>query len=160
MSEKQVKAKPRGKPFTGADDPRRGTGGRLPSEASITHWLKKFSGMTAAEVAEACEVYAKEFRKYGKGKMTTAGVIAARAILGLMYETNPKVLAQVLDRTEGKVALPIVPMTWQEWCEKEGIDAAGIFNAIVAAAAGQDASASAEPTPDRSSADGEANSGA
>lgn len=124
---------PEGRKFK-KNEPSPNPKGRPKNEASITYWLNKFQGMSSLEVAEACEVYAKEFRKF-KGEMTTAGIIAARALLTLMNETEAKVFATVLDRTDGKLVTPIATMTWKEYLEQQGQDAAAVFDRLVAAAA-------------------------
>lgn len=99
----------RGKPFQkGADARRTKTGaaanpnGRPKDQASITYWLKQFAGMSPVQVAEHCEVYAKELRKH-PGELPIAGVIAARMLMQQMDEPQPGVLGQVLDRTDGPV---------------------------------------------------------
>lgn len=109
MSDKTAnKAKPRGKPFTGADDPRRAKAGpgRPKDENSPTYWLKKFSGMTPQEVAEYCTAYATEFRKL-KGPMPMASLVAARMLLTLVSDSDSRALPVYFDRTDGKLNQPI-----------------------------------------------------
>jgi len=153
-SEVGYKHPPKDKQFkSGAPSPN--PKGRPKNEASITYWLNKFQGMSPLEVAEACEVYAKEFRKF-KGEMTTASIIAARALLTLMNETEAKVFATILDRTDGKLVTPIATMTWKEYLEQQGLDAAAVFNGLVAAAAAaeHDAARTVGADADRSASGG------
>jgi len=77
-------------------------GGRPKNEQSITYWLKEFGAMTPAQLAELCEDYAKELRKI-KGNMSMFAHIAVRTLMGQINEPSPGLLAQLLDRTEGKV---------------------------------------------------------
>lgn len=123
-SDKGYGKPPRGKPFVkGAPSPN--PHGRPKDAASVTYWLRTFAGMSPVEVAEHCEIYAKELRKR-QGNMTTAAIIAARAIMTLMDETDPKVLAQLLDRTDGKLATTLDIHDWREAAAAQGIPAAAI----------------------------------
>ena len=88
--------------------------------------------MTGVEVAEACTVYAKEFRKAGKS-LPLFAVIAARALLTLMNESEARLMGHVLDRTEGKVAQPI-DLGWRELARQQGQDPEVIFRELVNAA--------------------------
>lgn len=99
----------RGKPFQKGADPRRkkmgaaaNPNGRPPNEASITYWLRQFAGMSPVQVADYCEVFAKELRKH-PGDLPMAGVIAARILMQQIDEPQPGVLGHLLDRTDGTV---------------------------------------------------------
>ncbi len=123
---------PKGKRFVkGAPSPN--PHGRPKDEASVTYWLKTFSGMSPIEVAEHCEIYAHELRRK-KGNMTTAAIIAARVIMTLMDETEPKVLGQLLDRTDGKLATAIDIHDWREAAKAQGMSDADIEAATERAA--------------------------
>ena len=123
---------PKGKPFVkGAASPN--PAGRPKDAASVTYWLKTFAGMSPVEVAEHCEIYAKELRRK-TGNMTTAAIIAARAIMTLMDETDPKVLAQLLDRTDGKLATTLDIHDWRETAKAQGLTDADIEAATEQAA--------------------------
>lgn len=106
----QNNAKPvRGKPFQKGADPRRkkmgaaaNPNGRPPNESSVTYWMRQFAGMSPIQVAEYCEVFAKELRKR-PGELPIAGVIAARILMQQMDEPQPGVLGHLLDRTDGPV---------------------------------------------------------
>lgn len=95
-----------GVPFKKGVDPRRNVTkpgpGRPKDEASITYWMKQFAGMTPVQVADYCEVFAKELRKH-PGELPIAGVIAVRALMQAMDEPQPGMFGHVLDRTEGPV---------------------------------------------------------
>ena len=120
VSKKRVKQKPRGKPFTGADDPRRGRGGRQPNDQSITVWLQKFAGMTGAELAKLCRIYARELEKAGD-ELPLAALIAIRVLMELINDPDARLLGQALDRIDGKVKQPI-ELSWREKLEGIGID--------------------------------------
>ncbi len=126
--------KPRGKPFQSGPDPRRGkSGGRPPNELSITHWLNEFGNKTPGALAKDMEQYAKELKKV-KGEMTMFAHIAIRALMGQINEPSPGLLALILERTEGKVTQPI-DVNWREELEKQGVNPATAFDAMVRAAA-------------------------
>lgn len=97
-----VTAKPRGKPFQPGTDERRNAGGRPLNEQSITYWLREFGKLSPSQVADLFDTYAKELRKV-KGDMSLFAHIAIRALMAQINEPSPGLLAQILDRTEGKV---------------------------------------------------------
>lgn len=115
------KAKPRGKPFTGADDPRRGKGGRKPNAQSITAWLQEFAGMTGVELAELCAIYARELRKAGD-ELPLAALVAIRVLMSLINDPDARLLGQALDRIDGKVIQPVAEMPWREYAKQMGYD--------------------------------------
>lgn len=77
-------------------------GGRPKNQQSITYWLNEFGNMMPAQLAELCETYAKDLRKV-KGEMSMFAHIAVRTLMAQINEPTPGLLAQILDRTEGKV---------------------------------------------------------
>jgi len=91
-------------------------GGRPKKKASIAYWLNEFAQMTGAGAARACIVFAAEFKK-AKGDLPLAAVIAARTLLQLMNDPDPRLLAQVLDRIDGKVSQPVTITYQQEIAE-------------------------------------------
>ena len=115
------KAKPRGKPFTGPDDPRRGKGGRQPNEKSIAFWLQKFAGMTGVELAELCAIYARELRRAGD-ELPLAALVAIRVLMSLINDPDARLLGQALDRIDGKVVQPVAEMPWREYAKQMGYD--------------------------------------
>lgn len=67
--------------------------------------------MSPANVAKECAAFASEFKKF-KGEAPIAALVAARALLTLMYDTDGRVLGTVLDRVDGK--LPTTIKSWQD----------------------------------------------
>lgn len=101
-----------GKPFSGGDDPRRNNGGRPKNKTNITYWMREFGNMTPAEVAERCEIYAKELKR-GGDELPIFGVIAVRALMELMNDPSAgRLFGQVIERLEGK--LPTTIKTWRD----------------------------------------------
>lgn len=92
--------KPRGKPF--AKGQSGNPGGRPKNEQSITYWLREFGQLSPEQLAERCETYSRDLRKV-KGDMSMFAHIALRALMGQINEPTPGLLAQIMDRTEGKV---------------------------------------------------------
>lgn len=115
------KAKPRGKPFTGADDPRRGKGGRRPNAQSITAWLQEFAAMTGVELAGLCTIYSRELRKAGD-ELPLAALVAIRVLMSLINEPDARLLGQALDRIDGKVTQPVTEIPWREYVKQLGYD--------------------------------------
>lgn len=94
----------KGKPFKkGAADERRNAGGRPKNAVSITHWLREFGGMTTAQVADACKLYAAEFKKNDAGELPLAAVLALRMWIALINDPSPGLFSELLDRIDGKV---------------------------------------------------------
>lgn len=118
---------PRGKRFESGKSGN--PGGRPKNQKSITYWLGLFGNMSGEEVAVACEVYAKEFKK-AKGDVPLFAIIAARALLTLMNESEARLLGHVLDRTEGKVTQPL-DVNWRDSARKQGYDPDRLFTALV-----------------------------
>lgn len=78
-------------------------GGRPKNAVSITHWLREFGGMTTAQVADACKLYAAEFKKNDSGELPLAAVLAIRMWMALINEPSPGLFSELLDRIDGKV---------------------------------------------------------
>lgn len=115
------RAKPRGKPFTGANDPRRGKGGRKPNAHSISAWLQEFAGMTGVELAKLCAVYARDLRKAGD-ELPLAALVAIRVLMSLINDPDARLLGQALDRIDGKVTQPVTEIPWREYVRQAGYD--------------------------------------
>lgn len=99
----EAKKRGQGKPFKPGSDQRRNAGGRPKNAESVTHWIREFGGMTTAEVANACKLYAAEFRKNDAGDIPLAGVVALRVWMSLINEPSPGLFSEVMDRVDGKV---------------------------------------------------------
>src|SRR3990167_10273800 len=94
-------AKPRGRPWPAGVSGNPGGRPKI-TDNSITYWLRLYLGMSPSQVADAAETFAKELRKF-KTPMPTAAVIAVNAVNALMNDPDPRLLAHVLDRTDGKL---------------------------------------------------------
>jgi hypothetical protein len=104
-----------GRPFKKGGDERIGPGkpfakgnsgnheGRPRNAVSITYWLKQFGAMTTDQVAEACKLYAAEFKKNDAGELPLAAVLALRMWMALINEPSPGLFSELLDRIDGKV---------------------------------------------------------
>lgn len=101
-------SKPRGKPFAKGDDSRRFTGNRVKNDASPRYWTRKFSGMTGAELAKEITLYAKEFRKMGNA-LPTAAIVAARFILNLANDPDPRSMSLYYEQVDGKQPITFEP---------------------------------------------------
>lgn len=90
--------------FKKGHDPRRNVTkpgpGRPENESSITYWMRQFASMTPVQVADYCEVFAKELRKH-PGDLPIAGVIAVRALMQQMDDPQPGMFGHVIDRIDG-----------------------------------------------------------
>jgi hypothetical protein len=103
MSAKPVKKKKAGgKPFTGADDPRRFKGGRPPDAESITHWLRTFGPMTPVALAELITTWADQLKE-GGDKANFFQLTAARLWMNSVNDGDPRTVEIIQNRLEGKV---------------------------------------------------------
>jgi hypothetical protein len=90
-----------GKPF--AKGSSANPGGRPRNAVSITYWLREFGAMTTEQVAEACKLYAAEFKKNDAGELPLAAVLALRMWMALINDPSPGLFSELLDRIDGKV---------------------------------------------------------
>ena len=78
-------------------------GGKPKNAVSVTHWLREWGGMTTAQAAELCTLYAKELRLHNSGDIPLAGVAALRVWMSIIDEPSPGLIAHILDRIDGPV---------------------------------------------------------
>lgn len=97
-------AKPRGRPFpkgvaqnpTGA--PKRGE--------SWAELFNEIGNMTGEQVADKALMWAGKFKKFPKG-VTLKQLVVIRAYAALLDESNARLLKEVMERAEGKLAQPV-----------------------------------------------------
>lgn len=113
------KRRPRGKPFTGKDDPRNGHG--APKRGlSWKEIIKEVGDLTPQEADEYCHVIAQKIKSLGEG-VTLKQAVVLRVFTALLFEPDARLLAIIMDRDEGKVTLP-VELSWREKLQEVGID--------------------------------------
>jgi hypothetical protein len=121
------------------------------SWAAILTWASNLTGEEAA--ARVPPEMAKFFRPLKDVKLKEA--ISLRVMASLLFEPSSALFNAVMDRVEGKVLQPIAQMTWREYLEQQGLDAATAFNRLVeAAAAAKHAAAGAGGTGSAGSVEG------
>lgn len=121
-------------------------GGRPKNQKSITHWVNEFGNQSPAALSAELKQYAAQLKQV-KGDLPIFGHIAIRTLMALINEPDARLLAQVLDRTEGKVSQPVEVYDWRKELEANGYDASAAFERLVAAIA-------ASPRPDDGRSDG------
>ena len=77
--------------------------GRPRNEVSITYWLKEFGAMTTSQVAEVCQLFAKELRAADSGDLPLSAIVALRAWMSQINEPQPGMFGHLLDRIDGEV---------------------------------------------------------
>lgn len=97
-----VKKKPRGKPFTGRDDPRSNNKGRPPTGESWAELIKEVGSMTGDQVASFAGVLGREFAKLPKD-VTIKTLTVIRVFGALLNDPQPGLLNAFMERVEGKV---------------------------------------------------------
>ena len=98
------RAKPRGKPFTGADDPRRGKGGRKQNAISLTAISRDFLAMTPKAIGQQCVALASRYNELGSGDgVTMAQYIMASFLLALANDPQPGNMRELWRRVDGEV---------------------------------------------------------
>ena len=122
-----AKKKPRGRPFTGKDDPRNGPGApkRGQSWKEIIHEIGE---MTPDEARQIC---AQLFTKVNlHDEVTLKQAVVMRVYAALLFDPQPGLLNAFMERVEGKVAQPITQMTDEQLREYVaaaiGIDLSGV----------------------------------
>lgn len=110
-----AKKKPRGKPFTGKDDPRNGPGApkRGGSMAEAYEWVLSMSPDTVADVLEinGKSDLSRQFRQMPRGIQNQI-LLAMRVFAAAMFEPQAAMLNHIIDRVDGPVKIPIE--TWQD----------------------------------------------
>ena len=96
-------------------------GGRPKNQQSITYWLNEFGNMTPVQAGKLFKLLARELDK-GGDELPVFAIVALRTLVSLMNEPTPGLIAQVLDRTEGKVADKLILEDWRAEAAKYGAD--------------------------------------
>ena len=112
-----AKAKPRGKPFTGKNDPRNNLAGAPKRGESWQEIIKRIGDMTPVEAADHANEIAKQLRKIGGG-LTLKEAVVVRVYAALLFEPQASLLNSFMERAEGKVAQPIegnIGLTWKDF---------------------------------------------
>lgn len=97
-----TKGKPRGKPFSGADDPRRNSGGRPRDGESFASIAREILSMTGPQVAETCTAFAKDMKALPEN-VSLRWLLTLRLVQSLINEPSPGLFEQLADRTDGPV---------------------------------------------------------
>lgn len=98
----KAKAKPRGKPFTGRDDPRVNLKGAPKRGESWTEIIKRYGEMTPGEAAQESMELARKLLSIGEG-VTLKQAVVLRVYAALLFEPQASLLNAFLDRAEGTV---------------------------------------------------------
>ena len=109
--------KPRGKPFTGKNDPRNNLAGAPKRGESWAEIIKRIGEMTPVEAADRANEIAKQLRKLGGG-LTLKEAVVIRVYAALMFDPNASLLNSFMERAEGKVVQPVsgnIGLTWSEF---------------------------------------------
>ncbi len=101
-----AKKKPRGKPFSGRDDPRNNINGAPKRGESWGEIIKRIGEMTPQEAAESARAIAGKLASMGNG-ITLKEAVVIRVYASLLFEPQPGLLNSFMDRAEGKVTEPI-----------------------------------------------------
>ncbi len=112
--------KPRGKPFQPGNDPRRGkSGGRPPSQHSLTYWLKEIGNTSPAALADQFTLYAEQLKQ--GGDLPFFALLSVRMLMAMANEPDVALLQLLFERTEGKVADVASEMPWDEFAKTNGV---------------------------------------
>lgn len=101
-----TKKKPRGRPFTGKNDPRSNNKGAPKRGESWAEIIKRVGEYTPSEAAERSLSLAKQLLEIGDG-VTLKEAVTLRVYAALLFEPQPGLFNSVMERTEGKVSQPI-----------------------------------------------------
>jgi hypothetical protein len=143
------KAKPRGKPWPkGVSGNPAGAPKRGESWAEI---IKEFGDMTPVEISERVTALARDLRQYGSGATMKQAVIA-RVYAALMYDPQPGLLNSFMDRTDGKVTVPVDVTTDGDKITKVEFD----YGKLIGSIAPRPEEDPETPSQDESSVHGEA----
>ena len=96
-----TKKKPRGKPFTGKNDPRNGDGAPKRGE-SWAELIKSIGEMDGKQVADFAGKLGREFNTLPQG-VTLKTLVVIRVYGALLNDPQPGLLGAFMDRAEGKV---------------------------------------------------------
>lgn len=97
-----AKKKPRGKPFTGRNDPRINLAGAPKRGESWAEIIDRIGNMTPAEAAEHAQSIAGKLKNMG-GAMTLKEAVVIRGYAALLFEPTSSLMNVYMDRTDGKV---------------------------------------------------------
>jgi hypothetical protein len=103
LNSEKPKKRPRGKPFTGKDDPRRNNAGAPLRGQSWAELFSEIGELTPEDlIAKALPQWVAAFKKMPKG-VTLRQLVVIRAYAALLDESNARLLKEVMERSEGKV---------------------------------------------------------
>jgi hypothetical protein len=102
QNNKVAAKKPRGKPFSGADDPRRNNGGRPKDGESFASIAREILSMTGPQVADTCTMFADQMKVLPEN-VTLRWLLTLRLVQSLINEPSPGLFEQLADRTDGPV---------------------------------------------------------
>lgn len=128
---KSAKKKPRGKPFTGKDDPRNGPGApkRGQSWAEI---IKEIGELTPDEARAMSQ---KIFAQIQLGnEITLKQAVVLRVYASMLFEPQPGLINAFMDRADGKVSQPVEVYDWRSEAAKQGYDPNKLYSDLVNAA--------------------------
>lgn len=98
--------RPRGKPFTGKNDPRNNLTGAPKRGESWAEIIKRIGELTPSEAATRSLELAQQLLKIGDG-VTLKEAVVLRVYSSLLFEPQPGLFNAFMERTEGKVKQPI-----------------------------------------------------
>ena len=96
------RAKPRGKPFTGPDDPRRGKGGRQKSSISLTAIAREYLALEPDAIGKQLKTLAARYKLLGSGA-TMAQYIMGSFLLALANDPQPGNMRELWRRIDGEL---------------------------------------------------------
>jgi hypothetical protein len=124
-----AKQKPRGKPFSGKNDPRNNTAGAPKRGESWAEIIKRIGDMTPKEAAEHARSIAGKLASMGDG-LTLKEAVVVRVYASLLFEPQPGLLNSFMERAEGKVSTPIDVTTDGEKITKVDFDYGKLLGSV------------------------------
>lgn len=88
---------------------------------SWTELIKEFGELTPSEAAAKSLELSKQLLSIGDG-VTLKQAVVLRVYAALLFEPQPGLLSQILDRAEGKVAQPLELKDWRTEAAAAGAD--------------------------------------
>lgn len=116
----KIKKKPRGKPFPkGVSGNPKGAPKRGKSWAELFDSIGELTGSEASE--KVIKLWSKTFNALPEG-ITLKENVVLRVYAALLDDSNPRLLKEVMERVEGKVAQPIegnIGLSWREFVNSD-----------------------------------------